>query len=211
VRATFLEVKCSIVKSYVTPYTTLIKFFSHIHSQASRQTATNIYLITADSLEANEFMEMKLYPYVIFLPKERKQNVLKAIFGSKVPIDILRFSVGQGISKKIYQRDLIKKLEYSNKTVIEHLKELTRLGILREDMEKVESRGRTLWLKNYVLSDLGRWFALLILEEEKLSREEKIEIICNAFRSYTRWIKELSEKLNMNREILQEIFSEETK
>jgi len=156
-------------------------------------------------------MEMKLYPYVIFLPKEKKQNVLRAIFGSAVPIDILRFSIRQGISKKIYQKDLIEKLGYSNKTVIEHLKELTRLGILKENMEKIESCGRTLWLKNYVLSDLGRWFALLLVEEEKLSREEKIEILCNAFRLYTRWISVLSKKLNMNREVLQKIFTEESK
>ena len=209
-RAMFLEVKCSIVKSYVLFYTALIKF-SYTPIPSLKINGDNYLSLNRLFLKVNGFMEMKLYPYVIFLPRERKQNVLKAIFGSTVPIDILKFSVGQGISKKIYQRDLIEKLEYSNKTVIEHLKELTRLGILRENMEKVESGGRTLWLKNFVLSDLGRWFALLILEEEKLSREEKIEIVCNAFRSYMRWIKELSEKLNMNQEILQEIFSEETK
>ena len=154
-------------------------------------------------------MELRSYPYIIFLPKEKKQKVLRAIFRSKVPVDILKFSINQGISKKIYQRDLIKNLGYSNKTIIEHLKELTELGILIEDLEKTEKDGRTIWIKFYLLSDLGKWFALLIAEEEKLSREEKVEIVCNAFRSYVRWIIELSERLNLEKKILHDIFMDE--
>lgn len=154
-------------------------------------------------------MGERLYPYVVFLPRDRKQNVLKAIFGSTVPIDILRFAIIQGISKRIYQKDLIDSLGYSNKTIIEHLKRLTELGILKEDMIKTERANRTVWLKFYLLSDLGRWFALLLVEEKNLSREEKIQIICNAFRSYTKWIRELSEKLEMRKETLKEIFNEE--
>ncbi|MFQ6095820.1 MAG: hypothetical protein ACE5NN_06720 [Candidatus Bathyarchaeia archaeon] len=145
------------------------------------------------------------------MPKERKQKVLRAIFGSKVPIDILKFSIDQGVSKKIYQKDLIKKLDYSNKTIIDHLKNMTSLRILEESMEKIESDDRAVWLKYYVLSDLGRWFALLLIEEESLPNEEKIEIVCDALRSYTRWIRKLSESLGMKRETLQEIFNEEIK
>jgi len=154
-------------------------------------------------------MEERLYPYVIFLPKGRKQNVLRAIFGSSVPVEILRFSIKQGISKKIYQKDLIENLRYSNKTLIEYLKNLTELGILIEDMEKMESAHRTVWLKSYRLSDLGTWFALLLVEEERLSNEEKAEIIRRAFSSYMRWVKELSLKLGMEKKILQDIFVEE--
>jgi len=156
-------------------------------------------------------MKERLYPYVIFLPKERKQRVLEAIFGSRVPVDILKFSLRQGVLKKIYQKDLIGGLGYSNKTVIEHLKTLTELGILEEHIEKVKSGGRIVWLKFYVLTDLGKWFALLLVEEESLSREEKIEIVRNAFRSYMKWIKELSEKLSVRREELSKIFEEEMK
>jgi len=156
-------------------------------------------------------MKERLYPYVIFLPKSRKQRVLRAIFGSMVPVDILNFSLRQGTLEKIYQKDLIEKLGYSNKTIIEHLKMLTELRILDEHMEKVESAGRSVWLKYYVLSDLGRWFALLIVEEERLSRDEKIEIVHNAFRSYMKWVRELSEKLGMNREDLLKILEEEIK
>lgn len=154
-------------------------------------------------------MSEKLYPYVVFLPTRRKQKVLRAIFGSNVPVAILNFSISQGISEKIYQKDLIESLNYSNKTLIGHLKSLTDLGILTDGLEKTESGGRTVWVKYYLLSDLGRWFALLLTKEDALSRDEKVEIIRSVFRSYIRWMRGLSEKLGVEREVLQEIFVKE--
>jgi len=82
------------------------------------------------------------HPYVVFLPKDSKQRVLRAIFGSAVPVEILNFSIRQGLSEKIYQKDLIQKLGRSNKTIIDYLKRLTELGILTEHMEKEEYEGR---------------------------------------------------------------------
>jgi hypothetical protein len=77
----------------------------------------------------------KLHPYVVFLPKtEKKDKILSAIFGSKAGVDILRFSLHQGVAKNIYQKDLVKTLNYSNKTIIENLKTLTKLGVLNESM-----------------------------------------------------------------------------
>jgi len=156
-------------------------------------------------------MSETLYPYIVFLPAKRKQKVLRAIFGSKVPIDILKFSIDQGISEKIYQKNLIESLSYSNKTVISHLKTMTDLGVLKENMEKIESDSRIVWMKYYVLSDLGKWFALLLAKENALSRDEKVEIVRSVFRSYVKWVKELSEKLHVNKEILREIFLKEMK
>ncbi len=150
-----------------------------------------------------------IYPYVIFLPIKKKRSVLRAIFGSQVPLDILHFSINHGISEKIYQRDLIESLDYSNKTLIEHLKALTDLGIVEENMEKAESGGRTVWVKYYVLSDLGRWFALLLVREDALSREEKVDIVRSVFRSYVRWVRRLSERLGVEKEFLRDIFTEE--
>ena len=154
-------------------------------------------------------MSEQLFPYIVFLPAKRKQNVLRAIFGSKVPVDILIFSIKQGISRKIYQKDLIQNLGYSNKTVIDHLKDLTSSEILGENMEKTESDGRTVWVKYYMLSDLGRWLALLLTSERALSRDEKVGLIRNIFRSYIRWVKKFSGQLGMKKEILQDIFREE--
>jgi len=154
-------------------------------------------------------MSEKLYPYVIFLPRNKKRSILRAIFGSKVPIDILEFSIKQGFSQKIYQKNLIEAFSYSNKTVIERLKALTDLGILKEGMEKMESEGRMVWVKYYVLSDLGKWFALLLAKEDALSKDEKVRIIRSIFKSYVEWIRRFSEKLGVDKAVLEEIFRKE--
>ena len=154
-------------------------------------------------------LNKNLHPYVVFLPSEQKSKILSAIFGSKAAVDILKFSLSQGISNKIYQKDLVKKLAYSNKTIIKTLKSLTNLEVLREDMEKIKKEGRIVWVKAYQLSDLGRWFALLLAEEKDLSEKEKAEILQNLFRAYIKWVKDLSEKLHVNRKTLEKIFTEE--
>ena len=156
-------------------------------------------------------MNVKLHPYVVFLPSEEKDKILSAIFGSKAAVDLLRFSLKQGISKNIYQRDLFKKLNYSNKTIIENLKSLTKLGVLNEDMEKNEREGRIIWVKVYQLTDAGRWFALLLAEEKELSEKEKAEILQSLFRTYVKMVKGLSEELGINKRMLAEIFKEEMK
>jgi len=145
----------------------------------------------------------------VFLPSEQKTRILSAIFGSKAAVDILKFSLSQGISKKLYQKELIEKLAYSNKTVIENLKTLTKLGILKEDMEKLRKGNRTIWVKAYQLSDTGRWFALLLAKEKDLSKEEEADILKRIFRTYIKWVRDLSEKLQVDKKALKEIFVEE--
>ena len=154
-------------------------------------------------------MSENLHPYVVFLPSEHKIKVLSAIFGSKAAVDILKFSLRQGISNKIYQRDLVKTLTYSNKTVIENLKSLTKLGILSEKMEKTERSGRITWVKAYQLSSAGKWFALLLAEEKELSDKEKAEIFQSLFRAYLRWARDLSQKLKIDKNVLKRVFMEE--
>lgn len=154
---------------------------------------------------------MNLHPYVVFLPTEQKTKILSAIFGSKSAVDVLRFSLSQGVSNKIYQKDLVRKLPYSNKTIIGNLKSLTNLGVLIENMEKMERDGRIVWVKAYQLSDMGKWFALLLAEEKELSQREKAEIFQNIFKIYIRWVRDLSEKLHVNKKLLEKIFIEEMK
>ena len=103
----------------------------------------------------------------------------------------------------------MEKLSYSNKTIIEHLKSLTKLGVLEEDMEKIQSENRIVWVKSYQLTDIGKWFVLLLAEEKGLTKEEKAEILHKIFKAYVRWVKNLSEKLHLNREELKRIFNEE--
>ena len=156
-------------------------------------------------------MSVKLHPYVVFLPVEQKDKILSAIFGSKAGVDVLRFSLKQGIAKDIYQKDLVKQLNYSNKTIIANLKALTKLGVLTELMEKNEKEGRTIWVKAYQLTDLGRWFALLLAEEKELTEQEKAEILQSLFRTYVKLVKDLAEELNIDKENLEAIFKEEMK
>jgi hypothetical protein len=156
-------------------------------------------------------LSVKLHPYVVFLPVEQKDKILSAIFGSKAGVDVLRFSLKQGIAKDVYQKDLVKRLNYSNKTIIANLKALTKLGVLTECMEKNEKEGRTIWVKAYQLTDLGRWFALLLAEEKELTEKEKSEILQSLFRTYVKLVKDLAEELNIDKENLEEIFKEEMK
>ena len=156
-------------------------------------------------------LDFQSHPYIVFLPAEQKNKILSAIFGSRASLDILRFSLKNGISNKIYQKDLVKKLSYSNKTIIENLKALTKLGVLTEEMEKTAKKGRIVWVKAYQLSDMGKWFALLLAEEKELSDEEKAQILQNVFRSYIKWVKNLSEKLPIEKVALERIFNEEMK
>jgi hypothetical protein len=150
-------------------------------------------------------------PYVVFLPSENKSRILSSIFGSKAAVAILKFSLAKGTANKIYQKDLVKNLQYSNKTVIETTKLLTRLEVLRESMEKTERAGRTVWVKTYQLSDIGKWFALLLAEEKDLSLEEKREILESIFRRYVKWMKRFSLSVHVDEKVLRRIFEEEMK
>jgi hypothetical protein len=156
-------------------------------------------------------MSEKLHPYVVFLPTEKKDKILSAIFGSKASVDVLRFSLKQGISKIIYQKDLVETLNYSNKTIIGNLKALTNLGVLTEQMEKTEKNNRIIWVKTYQLTTLGRWFALLLAEESQLTENEKAEILESLFRTYVNLVKDLADELNINKKMLEKIFKEEMK
>ena len=156
-------------------------------------------------------MSVKLHPYVVFLPAEQKDKILSAIFGSRAGVDVLRFSLKQGIAKNIYQKDLVKSLNYPNKTIIENLKTLTKLGVLTERMEKNENEKRIIWVKTYQLTDLGKWFALLLAEEKELTEQEQAEILESLFRTYVKQVKELAEELNINNKTLDEIFKQEMK
>jgi hypothetical protein len=142
---------------------------------------------------------------------EQKDKILSAIFGSKAGVDVLRFSLKQGIAKNIYQKDLVKTLNYSNKTIIENLKTLTKLGVLTECMEKKEKENRIIWVKAYQLTDLGKWFALLLAEESELTEQEQADILQSLFRTYVKLVKDLADELNINKKNLEEIFKQEMK
>jgi hypothetical protein len=67
------------------------------------------------------------------------------------------------------------------------------------------------WVKAYLLSDAGRWFALLLAEGRDLSQEEQAEILQNLFRAYIRWVKDLADRLHVEKGNLKRAFIEEMK
>lgn len=105
----------------------------------------------------------------------------------------------------------MKKLTFSNKTIIENLKSLTKLRVLDENMEKAEENRRIIWVKTYRLTDSGRWFALLLAQEKDLTEDEKAGILQDLFRTYVRWVKNLSDKLHVDKAKLVRTFEEEMK
>jgi AraC-like DNA-binding protein len=78
-------------------------------------------------------------------------------------------------------------------------------------MEKAQKERGIVWVKTYQLSDSGKWFALLLAEEKDLSDQEKGEILENLFRTYVRWVKDLSDRLHLSNSTLERAFREEMK
>ncbi len=151
---------------------------------------------------------MKIWPYVLPLPTDREKllKYLLVIFGSDVTINILRRIPLKG---KAYQGDLIKGLPYSNKTIINHLKALVTLGVLKEGMEKVMRDGRSVWVKWYTPTDLGKWIVLLLSSPEQIDRETLEETIKELFRMYVKGLFELCYRYGLDVGFLRGIFEEE--
>lgn len=151
---------------------------------------------------------MKIWPYVLPLPtnKEKQLKYLLAVFGSDITVSILKRIPLKG---KAYQGDLIKSLPYSNKTVINHLKALVALGVLKEGMEKIIRDGRSVWVKWYSPTNLGRWIVLLLSPHERIDKNMLREAINELFRMYIRRILELCYKYDLDVNFLQAIFKEE--
>ena len=61
------------------------------------------------------------------------------------------------------------------------------MKIWRRTKKKAESSGSA-----YQLTNLGKWFALLLAGEEELSEQEKAEIMQNLFRIYVKVVKDLA-------------------
>jgi thiaminase len=76
-------------------------------------------------------------------------------------------------------------------------------------MEKNEKDGRITWIKTYQLTNLGKWFALLLAEEKELTETEKAEILQSLFRTYVKQTKKLAEEIGISKKSLEEIFREE--
>jgi predicted transcriptional regulator len=124
-----------------------------------------------------------LWPYILPLPIKKREldRVFQAVFRSKAALSILKKA---SPNKRIYQRELISKLDYSNKTIIKSLKKLVSAGLLEQGMEKREEKGRTVWIKWYTPTFQGKWFVLLFQPQTRISQDQAQEIITELFKMY---------------------------
>ena len=141
-----------------------------------------------------------IWPYILPLPVERRKfnNVFKAVFGSKAALEVLKRS---SPNKRVYQKELISELGFSNKTVIGALKKLVLAGILEEGMERRGENGKTVWTKWYMPTFQGKWLALLLQPTENLSRDEAREIVTELFTLYMKHIAKLCADYGIEPEI----------
>ena len=132
---------------------------------------------------------IRLWPYILPLPLDSvdQYRVLLSVFNSKITVDILKCIGPKG---KVHQRELLRRLPYSNKTIIEKLKELVAAGILEEGMERSESGRKRSWVKWYKPTLLGRWFALLLTPPGAIEVEELVEVSERLFEMYSEKVSE---------------------
>lgn len=149
----------------------------------------------------------KLWPYILPLPTkpDRHYKILRTVFGSKATLEIMKKAPPKG---RIYQKDLIAELRFSNKTIIEKLKRLVSIGVLEEGMEKVEIRGKGFWNKWYEPTPLGRWIILLMKPPHEVSREDIEDILKELFRIYVDSAMKLCDDYDIDHRILEDAFEE---
>jgi len=150
-------------------------------------------------------LNLEIWPYILPLPSDRvdQGRFLLSVFGSDAAIDTLK---NVSLEGKVYQRGLIKNLKYSNKTVIKHLKTLVSFGVLEEGMEKVLENGKTLWLKWYKSTSLGRWLVLLLVPPEKVDAKLVEKIMEELFELYVKNAVRLCKAYGISPRLLVRIF-----
>ncbi len=141
----------------------------------------------------------KLWPYVVPLPTKSRQQyqVLLSLFRSKVPMDIMRYVP---LEKEAYQRTMIRRLPYSNKTIIKWLRTLVSVGTLTEGMEK--ARGTSTWVKSYSLTAFGKWIKLLLIPPEQIPPEQIESLVRDLFGMYMRSAIELCRRYEIDPRLL---------
>jgi len=137
-----------------------------------------------------------VWPYVLPFPLDSdKRGLIWSILQSKVGLKILE---NVDIGKPIYQQDLIEKLPYSNKSIIKYLKKMVKAAILEQGLEARSEKGRTVWIKWYKPTTLGKWLSLFLKSPSNVSRDLTKTIVEELFCLYSSSIVEVCRKFGMN-------------
>ncbi|MCS7368807.1 MAG: hypothetical protein NDF57_03780 [archaeon GBS-70-058] len=151
---------------------------------------------------------MEYWPFIILLPYKSvlQYRTLTSIFSSEVALDILK---SINLDGKTYQRDLVKKLSHhSNKSIIKYLKIFVELEILEEGVEKVVVDGKSMWIKWYKPTFLGKWFILLIKPKEMFSPMDIKNALEDLLKLYAKSIVKLCSTFNLDLEYFRKVFNE---
>ncbi len=142
----------------------------------------------------------ELWPWILPLPKRTREQyeILLSVFKSKVSLDIL---LNMNVNRKNYQRDLIKKVPHSNKSIISALKKFVQAGIVEQGTEKVKVKGKDVWVNYYKLTFLGKYLKLLLTPIDKLSPRDLRKIVEELFDLYAKSIAKLCFDFNISHEV----------
>ena len=150
--------------------------------------------------------EKRVWPYVLPFPVDVKQRrLIWRILQSKVGTGILS---KLRVEKPTYQKELIEKLPYSNKSIIEYLKLMASAGILEQGMKRVKTKRKTVWIKFYKPTRLGKWLILFLKSPEEVSKETAKETIEELFQIYSANIVEVCQKYGLDVEYFHQVLDE---
>lgn len=138
----------------------------------------------------------RVWPYVLPFPLDsEKRRLIWSILQSRVGLRIL----GKvRVEERTYQHDLIEELPYSNKSIIKYLKKMVKAAVLEQGMEVTTERRRTVWIKWYQPTSLGRWLVLFLKSPSEVSQDLTKTTIEELFRLYSSSIVEVCERYGLD-------------
>jgi hypothetical protein len=146
------------------------------------------------------------WPFILPLPKRTTEQykVLASAFSSEIAFGLLKKLHSD---KKTYQKSLIKQLAgYSTKSILKYLKRFVEAGILKEGVERATVSGRTVWVKWYMPTFVGKWLILLLTPREELPSTQIKKAARDLLSFYAESIAKLCVNYNLNPEYFKELF-----
>ncbi len=148
------------------------------------------------------------WPFILPLPDEpsSQYRVLTSAFNSEVSHNLLRCL---HLEEKTYQKELMTELaDHSSKSIIKHLKAFVEAGILEEGVERSKADGRTVWVKWYRPTLVGRWIILLLTPRNSLSSGQVKAMVRDLLSLYARGVARLCTDYKMSPEYFKNVFSD---
>lgn len=148
------------------------------------------------------------WPFILPLPKEPRAQyrVLASAFSSEIALETIR---KLRLDEKTYQKDLIEQLVgHSNKSILKYLKMFVEAGILEEGVERAMVNGRTVWVKWYMPTFVGKWLILLLVPRKELSSTQIRAVVRDLLSFYAKSVAKLCLNYNLNPEYFKNLFDE---